>query len=55
MIPVKVGLYQADPLIAKRALQKKSNVILSSDTDFFVMVGPDCLLIKMKLTLEEEK
>ena len=48
---VKVGLFQADPLIAKRARQNKSDIIMASDTDFFVTVGRQCLLLKdYKLT-----
>ena len=43
---VKVGLFQADSLIAKRAIDGESDAILAADTDFFVTVGPNCLLIK---------
>ena len=43
---VKVGLFQADPLIARRAVERQSDVILGADTDFFVSIGPHCILIK---------
>ena len=44
--PVKVGLYQADALIAKRAIDGLSHMIFGADTDFFVSIGPSCILIK---------
>ena len=43
---VKVGLFQADSLIAKRAIEGRSDAIVAADADFFVSVGPSCLLIK---------
>ena len=43
---VKVGLFQADALLARRAVEGKSHFIISSDTDFFVLVGLPCLLIR---------
>lgn len=43
---VKVGQFQADPLIAMRAIRKESDIIISADTDFLVSVGRDCILMK---------
>jgi len=43
---VKMGLFQADALIAKRAREGKSHAIIASDADFFVSIGQDCILIK---------
>ena len=43
---IKVGLFQADSLIARQAVERKSHIILSSDIDFFVLVGQPCILIR---------
>ena len=43
---VQIGLFQADSLIARRAIERKSHFILSSDTDYFVHIGAPCVLIK---------
>ena len=43
---VKIGLFQADSVIAKRAVQSKSHLIISSDTDFFTMIGQKCILVR---------
>ena len=46
IVKLKVGLYQADALIAKRAIDGDSHMILGADSDFFVSVGRKCILIK---------
>ena len=43
---VKVGMFQADPVIAKQSLQNKSDTIFAANTDFFVSIGPQCVLVK---------
>jgi hypothetical protein len=43
---VRVGFFQADALIAKRAVEKKSHLIVSRDSDFFLLVGQQCLTIR---------
>ena len=50
---VKIALFQADTLIAKRAIGKKSDVIVASDTDYFVSVGPQCLLISKSFKFKQ--
>ena len=40
------AVFQADSLIARRAMQKKSNYILSEDSDFAALLGRDCMMIK---------
>lgn len=38
--------FQADSVIALRSKQKKSDFILSEDTDFVALLGNECILIK---------
>ena len=38
--------FQADSVIARRAIEKQNDFILSEDTDFAALLGPDCILIK---------
>ena len=43
---VKIGLFQADTLIAKRAISNQSDIIVAADSDFFMSVGTQCILLK---------
>jgi hypothetical protein len=43
---VHLATFQADSVIAKRFIEKKSNFILAEDTDFAGLIGDECILIK---------
>ena len=43
---VKVASFQADSLIARRALTDKSQLIFANDTDFMVLVGQKCVAVR---------
>jgi hypothetical protein len=43
---ITVSKYQADSIIAKRAVMSESDMIVANDTDFFAFVGPKCILLK---------
>ena len=40
-----VASFQADTLIARRAIKGKSHLIVSRDSDLLAMVGPTCLSV----------
>jgi hypothetical protein len=46
VLPIKIGYFQADLLIAKRFMSHESSVILANDTDFAMYVGSDLLAIR---------
>ena len=43
---VKIGLHQADLMLAKRFIEKESHVLVSSDSDFCVHVGTRICMLK---------
>ena len=46
--------FQADSLIAKRAIEKKSHMLFSRDSDFLALVGKECVVIR-DFTIRKEK
>ena len=43
---IKVASFQADSLIAKRYIDRKSHLIMSSDTDFMALIGGECVTVR---------
>ena len=51
---VLTSTFQADALIAKRFKTKKSDLIYGNDSDYFVLLGPDCIMMwNMKIRSEK--
>jgi len=49
-VTLKVAQYQADPMIARIILEGKADAIISSDADYSVYLGQQCLCVKTMTT-----